>query len=203
MSDYLAEVLRSIRSELEDVKRRVASVVMIGQVKQVSGDKLRLEFDEKDPSTGKPFQSPLVRRANSAGVNGTGHKERNRPVVGETMALISPNGEIGPHSRAIPYGPTDESAEPSAEEGFARVWSEGEASISMSGSEIRLRVGNATVSVKNGEIRSTVGGTEMLHTPAGLDQTGGHHKHNGKNTGHDHIHGGIVPGGSDTDVPSN
>lgn len=201
--DQIAEVLRGHASKIEDLSRRVASVVMIGQVKQTSGDKLRLEFDEKDPSTGKPFQSPLVRRANSAGVNGTGHKERNRPVVGETMALISPNGEIGKHSRAIPYGPTDDSAEPAGDEGFARVWSEGAASISMSGNEIRLRVGSATVSIKNGEIRSTVGGTEMLHTPDGLDQTGGHHKHEGKNTGKDHIHGGVFPGGADTDVPSN
>ncbi len=27
-------------------------------------------------------------------------------------------------------------------------------------------------------------------------------EHNGKNIGHDHTHGGIVPGGSDTDIPN-
>lgn len=186
-TDYLAEIIRALRSDLEDTRRRLASAVMIGRVVEVSGDKVRLEFDEKDASTGEPFRSPLVRRANSAGANGAGHKERNRPVMGETMALLSPNGEIGRHSRAFPYGPTDESGEPAGDEGFARVLSEGNASLAIRDGEIRLKVGGTTVSV----------------TADGFDQTGGHQKHDGKNTGKDHIHGGIVPGGDNTDVPAN
>lgn len=185
--DYVAETIRALRSELEDTRRRLASTVMIGRVVEVSGDKIRLEFDEKDASTGEPFRSPLVRRANSAGSEGSGHKERNRPVVGETMALLSPNGEIGKHSRAIPYGPTDDSAEPAGDEGFARVLSEG----------------NASLAIKDGEIRIKVGGTSISVTNAGFDQTGGHHKHEGKNTGKDHVHGDVTPGPADTGIPSN
>lgn len=186
-ADYVAEIIRALRADLEDTRRRLASTVMTGRVVEVSGDKVRLEFDEKDPSTGEPFRSPLVRRANSAGLEGQGHKERNRPVVGEVMALISPNGEIGRHSRALPYGPTDDSGEPSGDEGFARVFAEGNASIALKNGEIRFKVDGTTVSIK-GE---------------GLEQTGGHQKHDGKNVGKDHVHGEVTPGGSDTGVPSN
>lgn len=185
--NFIAEEIRSLRSASEDLRRRLASVVMIGQVSEISGDKQRLTFDDKDASTGEPFKSPLVRRASASGSAGGGHKERNRPAMGETMALISPNGEIGRHSRAIPYGPTDDSAEPAGDEGFARVFSEGDASVAIKAGEIRLKVGGVTFKI-NG---------------AGIEITGGTIKHDGKSIDKDHVHGGIVPGGSDTDVPSN
>lgn len=184
---FIIETMRSQASQLEDLRRRVASVVMVGQVDQVSGDKQRVVFDEKDASTGEPFKSPMLRRASAAGKDGSGHKERNRPAMGETVAVINPNGEIGKHSRVIPYGPTDDSGEPAGDEGFARILSEGNASIAIKGGEIRLKVGATTVTI----------------TAAGVDQTGGHHKHEGKNTGKDHIHGGIVAGGDNTDIPAN
>lgn len=185
--ELIAEEIRALRSENEDLRRRLASVVMIGQVKQISGDKVKLEFDEKDPSTGQPFRSPMIRRADSAGANGQGHKERRRPVLGETMMMISPNGEIGKHSRALPYGPTDESAEPAGDDGFARILSDG----------------NASLAIRDGEIRIKVGGTSVSITSAGFDQTGGHQKHDGKNTGKDHVHGGVLAGPANTGIPSN
>lgn len=184
---FIIETMRAQASQLEDLRRRLASVVMVGQVDQASGDKQRVVFDEKDASTGEPFRSPMLRRASAAGKDGNGHKERNRPVIGETVAVINPNGEIGKHSRVIPYGPTDESGEPAGDEGFARVFSEG----------------NASIAIKAGEIRFKVGGTTVTVTAAGFEQTGGHHKHDGKNTGKDHVHGEVTPGGADTGVPSN
>lgn len=183
-ADAIAEILRATRADLEDTRRRMASVVMIGRVVERSGDKVRLEFDAADPSTGKPFRSPLVRRANSSGET---HKERNRPAMGEIMALLSPNGEIGRHSRAIPYGPVDDSQEPQGDDDFPRV----------------IQEGNARIAIKDGMIRITVGGTTWTFTPQGFDQTGGHHKHDGKNTGRDHVHGGVVKGGDNTEAPAN
>lgn len=184
---YIAEVIRAQGAAIEDLKRRVASLIMIGQVSEISGDKQRLTFDEKDPSTGEPFKSPMVRRANSAGAASAGAKERNRPVVGETMALLSPNGEIGVHSRAMPYGPTDDSGEPAGDEGYAWVRSEGNASIAMKAGEVRIKVGGSTFTVADGEITIT----------------GGTVKHDGKSIDKTHVHGGIVAGGDNTDVPAN
>lgn len=189
MSDieYVAETIRTLRSEVEDLRRRLASVIMVGQVSEISGDKVRLTFDDADASTKEPFKGPLTRRASAAGNAGAGHKERNRPAMGETMAMLNPNGEIGPHSRLIPYGPTDDSGEPAGDEGYPRIFSEGNASIAMKAGEIRMKVGGITFTVTDGEINIT----------------GGTIKHDGKSIDKGHVHGGIVRGGSNTDPPAN
>lgn len=184
---YIVETIRALVADTEDLKRRVASLIMVGQVSEINGDKQRLTFDDKDASTGEPFRSPMVRRANAAGASSNGAKERSRPVIGETMALINPNGEIGVHSRAIPYGPTDDSGEPAGDEDYPWVRSEGNASIAMKAGEIRLKVGGITLTITDGEI-NVAGGTI---------------RHDGKSIDKSHVHGGIVAGGDNTDVPAN
>ncbi|ANM05222.1 Mu-like prophage baseplate assembly related protein [Rhizobium phaseoli] len=52
-------------------------------------------------------------------------------------------------------------------------------------------------------VRVKVGGVTFVVSADGVDITGGHVKHNGKNIGATHVHGGVVVGGDDTDVPSN
>lgn len=47
-----------------------------------------------------------------------------------------------------------------------------------------------------------VGGTEFQLTAAGFQQTGGTMTHDGLNVGSTHTHGGVTPGGGDTDVPN-
>lgn len=49
----------------------------------------------------------------------------------------------------------------------------------------------------------TIGGVKFRVSAEGVDITGGHVRHNGVNIGDTHVHGGIVPGSADTDVPSN
>ncbi|QHW25640.1 phage baseplate assembly protein [Rhizobium leguminosarum bv. viciae 248] len=63
------------------------------------------------------------------------------------------------------------------------------------GGTIELQAGES-VSVK-------IGGVTFVVSAEGVDITGGHVKHNGKNIGSTHKHGGVVAGGDDTDVPSN
>ncbi|MGM5087995.1 phage baseplate assembly protein domain-containing protein [Rhizobium sp. 814_E9_N1_1] len=63
------------------------------------------------------------------------------------------------------------------------------------GGTIELQAG-ASVSVK-------ISGVTFVVSADGVDITGGHVKHNGKNIGDTHIHGGVIEGGDDTDVPSN
>lgn len=60
---------------------------------------------------------------------------------------------------------------------------------------IELQAGDS-VSVK-------IGGVTFVVSADGVDITGGHVKHNGKNIGDTHIHGGVVEGNDDTEAPSN
>lgn len=63
---------------------------------------------------------------------------------------------------------------------------------------------DGTIEAKAGASFSVkVGGVTFAVSPEGVDITGGHVKHNGKNIGDTHIHGGVVEGGDDTDAPSN
>lgn len=184
--DFVADVIRQIKADQADLSRRLAALIMVGTVSKVDGDKEQLTLLDKDPSTGEPFTSPMVRRADPAGAKGQGRKERSRSVEGEARLLINPGGEMGKHSRTLPYGPTDESSEPQGDDGFARVFTEGSASIAIKDGEIRLKVGDTTVSI----------------TAAGVDQTGGYQKHDGKNVGKDHVHSGVLPGGANTGAPA-
>ncbi|MGZ2500438.1 hypothetical protein EHI47_14300 [Rhizobium leguminosarum] len=63
------------------------------------------------------------------------------------------------------------------------------------GGTIELQAGES-VSVK-------IGGVTFVVSAEGVDITGGHVKHNGKNIGDTHFHGGVIHGDDDTDVPSN
>lgn len=61
-----------------------------------------------------------------------------------------------------------------------------------------------TIEMQAGESLSVkIGGVTFVVTADGVEITGGHVKHNGKNIGSTHLHGGVVAGGDDTDVPSN
>lgn len=48
----------------------------------------------------------------------------------------------------------------------------------------------------------TIGGVKVEITADGVKVTGGRMEHNGLNVGSDHTHGGIVVGGSNTDIPN-
>lgn len=175
--EYIAEQFRALRKENADLGRKLASVVMVGKVVEHQGDKMRLEFDEKDPATGKPFRSPLVRRGASSGAGASGHKERNRPAIGERMLLLSPGGEIGAHSRAYPYGPTDDNAEPSGDADFARVFSEGNARFAIKDGMIRVTVGGKGFELTAAQLQmigvfKADGGSRPAHYVGGLDDAG-------------------------------
>lgn len=59
------------------------------------------------------------------------------------------------------------------------------------------------VSVADGALLISAGGVSFRFSASGFEQTGGHQKHDGKNVGATHVHGGVEPGGADTSVPSN
>lgn len=63
---------------------------------------------------------------------------------------------------------------------------------------------DGTIEAQAGEaVRVKVGGVTFEVTAEGVDITGGHVRHNGKNIGDTHIHGGVVHGSDTTNGPAN
>lgn len=183
--DELGNWMRDLVKRVDDLERRASSTVMTGQVKSVEGDKAVVEFDAKDAVTGKPFASPSLRWSNFSGGSGGGLAEYNPLTVGETVAVLSPSGELGPHSRIIPWGPTDDNAAPASQPADGKV----------------IKFGQAVLTVKPDGISAKVGDVGFSLTSTGFTHTGGTLKHDAKNIGKDHKHSGVQPGGSITDVP--
>ena len=74
--------------------------------------------------------------------------------------------------------------------------------VSDNSTQIRSTDGKTVIDLKPGSgLTFTQGGVSMAMTESGVEFTGGTLKHNGKNIGDTHVHGGIVPGGSDTSTP--
>lgn len=65
--------------------------------------------------------------------------------------------------------------------------------ISQSLDENKVSFGGVTITLAGGKM--TIDGDVQIN--------GSSLRHNAKNVGDSHVHGGIVPGGADTDVPSN
>lgn len=77
----------------------------------------------------------------------------------------------------------------------------------VSGDAVQLRSedGKAAISLNpgSGTLTMAVEGVSMKMTAAGVEFTGGTIKHDGKNIGSTHIHGGVVTGGDTTTGPAN
>lgn len=112
MSNRLAEqrvakAFRQVLKSVEDINRRLSSLVVSGRVVEVDGDRVRLELGPTDPA-GKKFLSPWVQVQEMAGATGS----RFPVAVGDPMRLLSPNGDIGTASLAIRDGYTQDAPSP-------------------------------------------------------------------------------------------
>jgi phage baseplate assembly protein gpV len=155
--ERFADEMREIFKRLDDADRRIASMFLTGQVSKVEGDKAEVTFSEKDEGTGKPFKSPMLRLSNQTGHDGQGVREFKPVTVGETVGVISPSGELGPNSRIIPWGPTDENPAPASKPEDGYVLKSGNASIT-------LKDGKATVAIGDGtKLELTSAGAKVKH----------------------------------------
>ncbi|PIE13826.1 MAG: hypothetical protein CSA70_03675 [Rhodobacterales bacterium] len=100
----------------------------------------------------------------------------NPPSPGELMTVISPGGEIDEKSLAIHGGFTDDNAAPSGD-------------------------GDATVYSFGGVTATVAGGGISLNIAGEISITGGTIKHNGKDIGDTHKHGGVSVGVAETEEP--
>lgn len=178
--DDVTRTIMNLSARIEDVSRRQASMILSGPVAEIDGNRVRLQLGTADEATGKPFLSPWVQLQDAAGATGT-----HFPVkVGDPMRLLSPNGEIGPASLAVRDSHTKDAPNP-AEQNSDFVIAYGGGSIVMRDGEVILSGGGASVRLAGGDI----------------DLISGNLRHNDRNVGDTHKHGGVIPGSSNTKEP--
>jgi hypothetical protein len=117
------------------------------------------------------------------------------------MTVLNGSGDFR-QGLALPMTWSDSNKSPS-EKGDENVLTFGNFRIELRGDELRITVGGFIVSLTADGAFFTVGGITHAISGNGVETKGGTVKHDEKNIGSDHVHGGVSPGGSNTAVPSN
>lgn len=175
----LAKIIARMQAQIVELQRAQANVMRNGRVVAVDPANQRVRVDVGDVDN--PAVSPWIKWPERAGARRTW----NPPTVGEEMTVLSPGGEIGPASVAMPGGFTNDTAAPSGD---------GDAAV--------FTLGGVTVTSTANGVQIVSGGTTVDISPAGLAVTGGSVTHNGNNIGDTHKHGKVLTGPAKTDVPS-
>lgn len=174
------EAIAHLARRISELERRVSSQMRHGTVEEVDAAKglVRMRLGEEG---GTPFIGPWVPYSQMAG----GFKAHIPPTVGQQMTMLSPTGEFE-QAVAMPM-----------------TWSNQNQSPSDKPDENVITYGNVTITIKDNLFKVQVGGVTYDFTGQGIDVNGGHIKHDGKKIDSGHIHGGVIPGGGETDVPAN
>ncbi|MEY4953701.1 MAG: hypothetical protein RL299_2125 [Pseudomonadota bacterium] len=171
--------IAEIAAKVAELERRMSQMIRSGTVDEVDAANglVRLKIGS---GTGGDLRSPWV----SYGQTGGALKAHIPPTVGQQMTLFSPSGGLD-QAMALPMGFSDANPSPSGD-GDKNVITFGSATITLSGNGLTIAVGGVTLAV----------------TSDGVEVTGGMVKHNAKNIGSTHTHGGVVPGASQTSAPT-
>ncbi|MER9652536.1 phage baseplate assembly protein V [Mesorhizobium sp. M0152] len=182
----LADIIIGLANRIKDLERRDRASKRTGKVVEVDPAKglARIELLAKG-SNGKPFLSPWVPWAEQAAGLAKTHFP---PSVGQQVTLSSETGDLadGVIEQSIP---SNQNPRPSK-----------------AGDEfVLIDNGGVRVSVSGGKLTITCTDFKVGATQTTLDSklqvNGESLRHNAKEVGDTHLHGGVVPGGSDTDVP--
>jgi phage baseplate assembly protein V len=172
---------RDAEAEIEQLKLRLDNTIREGRVTKVLPDKGKVEVDMNGLASD---ELDLSHRSGS-------QREWDPPSVGERVLVLSPTGEPG-LGVVLPGGYSDDFPAPHDKAG-EYVRSNGETRllqtadrIEISAPTIVLRSGSATVTLTADLLKALVERVE----------------NNGRNIGADHTHGGVLPGGSNTDIPN-
>lgn len=142
MAFDLEAELRSLRKQVSGLKQQLNRQMMQGKVAQVKGDMVRLNIGTDK----KPVLGPWTRIGGMpSGDAGGGHSQYVKPGIGEPMLLLSPGGKIGPHSRAIYYGPVDDFPSAGAAEQDGYVHKSGDARQIIKDGEVKTSVGDQSI----------------------------------------------------------
>jgi phage baseplate assembly protein gpV len=192
LDQFLADLLR----RTAEIERRFDGMVSQGTVHEVEpkGGTVRLRIGGTDE---EPFLSPPIPYAQTAGAL----KVHAPPSKGQQMTVLNGSGDFR-QGLALPMTWSDSNKSPS-EKGDENVLTFGNFRIELRGDELRITVGGFIVSLTADGAFFTVGGITHAISGNGVESKGGTVKHDEKNIGSDHVHGGVSPGGSNTAVPSN
>lgn len=167
----------ALNADVEALKNAFGRLAKVGPVEQLDAEKgYRLKLGERPD--GSPFLSPWYP-----------HPETGKTSVplkkGQIVGVLNPSGDPR-QGILIRGGYSDEHASPNSDMN-ANVFDDA----------------GVRVSIADGALEVEIGGVTFRLSRQGFDQTGGRKTHNGKDVGATHRHGGVEPGGADTDVPSN
>ncbi len=152
----VAKAFRQLLKSVEDLNRRMSSLVISGPVAAVDGDRVRIELAPAGPD-GKKLLSPWVQVQEMAGATGS----RFPVAVGDPMRLLSPNGDIGSNSLAIRDGYTKDAPSPAE------------------GEELALKHGGCAIRIVDGKIRLEgpveIVGPSVSHNDRNIGDSHKHH----------------------------
>ncbi|RWM29406.1 phage baseplate assembly protein V [Mesorhizobium sp.] len=182
----ISRIMRSIFERLQEHERRLAGSQWTGKVKQVDDQKHVVRVVLGQDEDGGDVLSPWVPVGQIAGAL----KLHSMPSVGQVVSIRSEAGDL--------------------EQGVVESyhWTDENPSPSQNAAEHKLTFGIVTITLVDGSLKFQVGGTSIEVTDGKLEvhtnefvTHGSSLKHNDKEIGDTHKHGGVEPGGSDTDVP--
>jgi hypothetical protein len=166
----------AMRLDIEMLKTAFGNSLKVGPVEIIDARKgYRLRLGGTDEA---PFLSPWYP-----------HPETGKTSIplkkGQIVGVVNPSGD--PRQGLMFRGGYSE-ANPSPNENMsANVFEDAGVRISIAGGALQIEAG----------------GTTFRFSADGFHQTGGQQRHNDKNVGDTHLHGGVRVGEQNTDVPSN
>ena len=168
-----------LAARIAELERRFSGMMRHGTVEEVDTSRHHVRLKFGTDVEGKPFLSPWIPYAQVAGAL----KIHMPPSVGQQFTLMAPAGDWQ-QAVAVPF-----------------TWSNQNPAPSKSGNEIVLTLGDVRVTLKDGLLRFATAGITIALNGGGVSITGGEVRHDGRNIGSNHIHGGVVIGSDPTGVP--
>lgn len=174
------KTIAQMGADIADLRRRMDTMFRHGPVKEVDTETQRARIAMGKGVDGQEQLSPWIPYAQQAGAL----KIHTAPSVGQNMTMLAPNGDPE-QALLMPF-----------------TWNQGNPSPSSSAAENVLTFGDVKLVVTESSVVVTIGGFSVTLTAGGLDALGGLIKHDEKNIGSTHTHGGVRSGAESTSVPN-
>ena len=170
-----AREVAALRQQVEELRSTIANMVRVGPVAEVDAQKgYRLKLGED--SGGEPYLSPWLP-----------HPETGKTSVplrkGQIVGQISPNGDAR-QGFVLRGGYGGDHKTPNTNMD-ANVFED---------AGVRIEIANAALRIEAGGVTFTLSGK-------GVEIEGGRVKHDSRNIGSSHVHGGVRRGNERTDPP--
>jgi phage baseplate assembly protein V len=184
-----------LAARIAELERRFAGTIRHGTVAEVDPASGRARLDLGESTEGGRFLSPWVPYSQIAGAL----KAHVPPSVGQQLTLVAPGGDWQ-QAVAVPLGFSEKNPSPSSA-GDRNVITYGNVTLTLADDLVRAEIGSLAFEITSAKVRITVGGVTFMVSGGGVEITGGAVRHDGRNIGSTHIHGGVTPGEGKTDLP--